>query len=263
MDRDYIQPRRIGRRKTDQVLWDQLCRYQRLFRVGQVIASEMDPERLLQVIREQTDQVMEIERSRVFLYDARRDQLRSPVAGGRKREIRLSAHSGVPGWVFRHKSPLIVNDAYGDPRFDPEADETTGFVTRNTLGVPLVNGHGACIGVLEALNKKGSEFDDEDQAALGALSHYVAIALENSKRYRDLKRTIRATEQRIQSLGRDLTLPLDGVSRLVTDLREKGGSAGTAESETLLAEVRRHLSQLYEIRNRINDFPGDESLSKY
>ena len=253
MDRDFVQPRRIGRRDTDQVLWDQLCRYQRLFRVGQVIASEMDPDRLFRVIREQTDGVMDIERSRVFLHDPGHDRLWSaPSAGAREGEVRLPADSGVPGWVFQNKSPLILNDAYGDDRFDPEADGRTGFITRNILCVPLVAPDGRCIGALEAINKKGSEFDEEDQAVLVALSHYAALAVENSRRCRDLHTASRTAEQRLRDLHQALTPPLDALSHLLAELSEEAESAKSAGPKTILSEARVHLDHLHAIRDRLD-----------
>ena len=202
--------------------------------MGQVIASEMDPDRLFRVIREQTDGVMDIERSRVFLHDADQDRLWSaPSAGARQGEVRLPTDSGVPGWVFQNKSPLILNDAYGDDRFDPEADGRTGFITRNILCVPLIAPDGRCIGALEALNKKGSEFDEEDQAVL------------------DLHTASRTAKQRLRDLHQALAPPLDALSHLLAELGE-AESAKTAGPKTLLSEARVHLDHLHAIRDGLD-----------
>ncbi len=244
MERDYIQPRRIGRRETDQVLWDQLCRYQRLFRVGQVIASELDLDRLFKVVREQTDRVLDIERSRLFLHDARHDRLWSASgADAREGEVRLPTDSGVPGWVFRNKSPLMIHDAYGDARFDPKTDERTGFITRNILCVPLIDPEGHCTGALEAVNKKGGEFDEEDQTVLVSLSHYVALAVENWRRCNDLQAANRSRVQRLLAIQNEMTPSLDAISHLLAELGEEGKPGKTA-----LAEAEDGLDRLYAIR---------------
>jgi len=56
------------------------------------------------------------------------------------------------------------------------------------LCVPLVNRRGDCIGALQALNKNpGGVFSEDDVELLTLMSHYVAIALENSKLYQEVK----------------------------------------------------------------------------
>jgi signal transduction protein with GAF and PtsI domain len=105
----------------------------------------------------------------------------------RKNEIRIPSNCGVAGWVFQNNTPLIINDAYSDPRFYSGVDKISGFKTRNILCVPLVSNRGSCIGTLEALNKISDDFRDEDLEWLTSISHYVAIALENSIVYEELK----------------------------------------------------------------------------
>jgi adenylate cyclase len=66
----------------------------------------------------------------------------------------MPKNSGVAGWVYSNKTPLIVPNAYSDPRFYPGIDEKTGFKTKNILCVPLINRDYKCIVTLQALNKK-------------------------------------------------------------------------------------------------------------
>jgi putative nucleotidyltransferase with HDIG domain len=74
-----------------------------------------------------------------------------------------------------------------------KADEKTNFKTKNMVCVPVVS-KGQVIGVLQAINKKGSEhFTAEDVGLLETLSHQVAIAVENSMLYAKLKETFLQT----------------------------------------------------------------------
>jgi len=130
---------------------ERLRRYRKAFHVGQLITAEVDRDRLFEVIIHQTNEVMESIRSTVFLHDDKADQLWSLVGVGlKKREIRIPSDYGVAGWVFQHRVPVTVNDAYSDPRFYSEVDKKSGFRTRNIMCVPLVNWAGHCIGALQS-----------------------------------------------------------------------------------------------------------------
>jgi class 3 adenylate cyclase len=192
MDKDnhlYTKERSVGRRKDDFGTREKLRKHDLLFHVGQVITSEMNLNDLFEVIMDQTNQMMGSQRSTVFLYDEKSNELWSLIATGMGRdEIRIPSAYGVAGWVFQNKTALTINDAYKDPRFWSEVDKQSGFRTRNIVCVPLVNRRGDCIGALQALNKFPSGvFSEDDVDLLTLMSHYAAIALENSKLYQEVK----------------------------------------------------------------------------
>ncbi len=181
--------RKPGRREEDIILRDENYRYKQLYMVGQTITSEMKMDALFQLIMDQTNQIMNTERSTVFLHDEATDELWSLIATGMgKNEIRIQADSGIAGWVFQNRKQLVVNDTYGDRRFNLEVDLTSGFRTKNILCVPIINREDRCIGALEALNSKSGKFSDDDCKFLRSISDYVAIALENAKLYEDVKK---------------------------------------------------------------------------
>lgn len=254
MDRDYVQPRRIGRRDTDQVLWDQLCRYQRLYRVGQIIASEMAPGRLYRVIGEQTEHVMEAERSLLFLHDLREDRLwLAGDAGTPQDQTPIPPDAGVAGWVYQNQTPLMVNDAYSDSRFNPDVDQVAGLITRSILAIPLMNREGRCIGVLEAVNKKAGDFVEEDKTTLLAMSHYIAIAVENSQRCRESGSGADDTVQPTGDLRRSLDASVAELTRLLSDISEKVDAAGVEGLASTLSLARRQVDRLSDLRDRISN----------
>lgn len=79
------------------------------------------------------------------------------VASGEKGEhvktVRLKKGQGIAGWVAENHLPLIIDNAKADGRFYKEADEITGFVTRNMICVP-VRTKNKLLGVLQVINKK-------------------------------------------------------------------------------------------------------------
>ncbi len=197
---------RLGRRKEDRELWAAYQNYQKLMAVGQLIISEMNLEELFEVIIAQTNHILGTERSTLFLYDKESDTLWSLVATGvEKGEIRIRSDQGIAGWTFQHRTVVHVNDAYTDARFSDAYDRISGFLTRNILCIPIQNRKGQRVGVIQALNKVKGAFIDQDIQVLHALSHYMAIALENAALYRDVKQYSKQLEEtlvRIETLNR-------------------------------------------------------------
>lgn len=108
----------------------------------------------------------------------------------RLKRQRVGAGRGIAGWVLRHKTPLIVDDAQSDERFDAGFDKLTGTVTRTLLAVP-VYARGETVGVLEAMNKVGgSAFTESDAELLEALADQVGIAVDNARMYAQLRRRL-------------------------------------------------------------------------
>src|SRR5687767_989219 len=81
---------------------------------------------LLQAVEQASLRVLDCERTTIFLYDRRNDELYSRVATGQT-EIRFQAGRGIAGEVFRNEKIINVPDAYSDPRFNPEVDRRTGY----------------------------------------------------------------------------------------------------------------------------------------
>ena len=101
---------------------------------------------LFELIIDHTNQIMGTERGSVFLYDEKTAELWSLVATGmKKNEIWISSDYCVAVNIFQSKTPLIIYDAYNDPRFYTEVDELSGFRTKNILCIPLINRKGDCI----------------------------------------------------------------------------------------------------------------------
>lgn len=87
---------------------------------------------------------------------------------------------GVAGTVAATGKNIRVANAYEDSRFFRDIDQKTGFQTRSILCV-AVPGFGAQsnpIAVIQLMNKQnGRDFDEDDEAALTALSIEVSLAL--------------------------------------------------------------------------------------
>ena len=131
--------------------------------------------------------VMNADRASLFLIDAVAGELWSKVAEGEEnREIRLPLGKGIAGWVAQHDQLLNIEDAYTDPRFNPEVDKRTGYRTRSLLCGPIKNLQGETLGVIQVINKKGKAFDQDDEALFQAFAYQTAIAVENFQLYKKI-----------------------------------------------------------------------------
>lgn len=162
-----------------------------LLKVGQAMAAERDLEKLLQTICEETETALDSDRCTVFLYDSKTNELWSRLASGldETEEIRFPAHQGLAGYVVKTGEILNVENAYEDPRFNPEVDRQTGYKTNNMLCLPMRNRKGGIMGVFQVLNKKNSMFKRSDEELLMAIASSAGIALENAQLYLEQKTT--------------------------------------------------------------------------
>ena len=147
--------------------------------------STLDLGELIHIILQIATRQTGAERGTVFLADRERKEIWSLVGLGLEQQvIRLPAERGIAGWVAREGSAVRLENAYEDPRFEPDIDRKLGFKTNELLCLPIRNEAGAIIGVLQLLNKQEG-FSDEDEAFLDALSAHVALALEKAQLHRE------------------------------------------------------------------------------
>lgn len=237
-----------------QALREQIHRYKQLFRVGQTITSEMDLKTLFDVIIAQTDEIIETERSTLFLYDERNNELWSLSATGLDiNEIRIPPDQGVAGWVFQNRTSLIINDAYTDFRFNPAVDKKSGFLTRNIICIPLINLKGNTIGVLQALNKRSGDFSDDDLTMISSISHYITIALENAKLFEELKALDKAKERIVNHLSHELKTPLTVISGVLERISQKLDETAFTGLQKTLERGRRNVARLLSLQDKIDD----------
>ncbi len=155
--------------------------------LSQLFDLEGNIDTALSVSMYNLNQFMESERSSIFLFEPVKKQLTSfSSLDLEKDEVRIPKSLGVAGWVFEHRKPAVVNNAYEDSRFYRGVDDMTGFHTRNLICTPLVDDKDHCLGTLQSLNKKNGDFKTDDLELLDLTASMVAVALNNNKRYNEI-----------------------------------------------------------------------------
>ncbi len=145
--------------------------------VSRMLAVTSDLDVLLNRIAESVTALLDCDRASIFLHDPKADELWTKVAL-QSQPIRINSTAGIVGAAFRSNQVLIVPEPYKDPRFNPEPDRRSGFVTRNILAAPMVDIRDKPIGVLQAINKSSGSFMETDAAMLQLLADQAGVAIQ-------------------------------------------------------------------------------------
>jgi sigma-B regulation protein RsbU (phosphoserine phosphatase) len=145
--------------------------------LSRMLAVPSDVGTMLAQIARTCTELLDCERASIFLHDAEKKELWTTVALGSD-EIRLPSTAGIVGAAFTNNAVVHVADPYRDPRFSPAPDRRTGFVTRNLLSAPMADLNGKPMGVVQAVNKHGAGFAENDTALIRLLSEQAGVALQ-------------------------------------------------------------------------------------
>ena len=130
----------------------------------------------------------------VFLLDAETDELVFEAVSGEGEESlvgrRFPSSTGIAGWVLVTGQSLVLDDVTADPRFASQAAQSTGYVPKAIMAVPLESGD-RTLGVLEVLDRpSGERFTMAESDLLGMFAAQAAIALDLLERSRSARRLL-------------------------------------------------------------------------
>jgi GAF domain-containing protein len=153
-----------------------------------VLGAEEGYRALLRATVEVARAIFHAKASSVFLLDEDADELVfEAVAGGGSEGLvgrRFPSSTGVAGWVLVTRQPLVIDDLAQDTRFARDVAESTGYVPRSLMAVPLLVDD-RILGVLEVLDRPNVEpFSLAEMDLLGLLGNQAAIALDLLQRAR-------------------------------------------------------------------------------
>jgi len=198
--------------------------------VGLALGATNDLDPLLELILAKITEALEADRATLYLRDEATDELLSQIVQGDEvRTIRLRVGQGIAGQVAETGKPLRIDDAYADPRFNPEWDVLTGYRTETILAAPMKNHEGRTIGVVQVLNKRSGPFSDVDGVILAALATQAAVSIDNSMLFisvRQKNQELLVIQEKLERRVRDL--------KLLFDLESSMGRASSLD-EILLA----------------------------
>lgn len=191
-----------------------LAAYEHLLKITLALSGERDIARLYEQIIEAAQELTHSDGGTLYIVDERDGHavLRFEVLRNDTFSIRLGGTSGTPvpfapiglflpdgtpnlsnicAYVYHHRHPVNIADAYSEDRFDLSGtlafDQKWGYRSQSLLTLPLANHEGSIIGVLQLINAKNPAdgtvlpFDPALEPIVGALASSAAITLENQQ----------------------------------------------------------------------------------
>ena len=172
-------------------------------------------EELLRSITAAAKDIFEAAACSLALLDDAQEELTFYVASGAGAEdvvgLRVPVGQGIAGWVVASGQPIEIADVTRDPRFARDVAESTGYVPRAILAMPLETER-AMLGVIEVLDRRGSGGSGaRDMELLALFARQAALAIENSRVFSELGRAL--FEAVARAGGGELGAALDQVAR--------------------------------------------------
>ena len=253
--------RRSADRAGVQVQEERIRKLQSLLELGRLIGLDLQLHEMLRQIAQKAAEVMEADRSSLFLYDREADELWSTVALGMgERVIRIPSGAGISGYCFKTGEVVNLEDVYNDPRFNREVDMGTGYHTRSMLCMPLFTREGERLGVIQLLNKREGVFSREDETFLRTFGNQASVFIEMAqlqkariealeKSRAELERLNWVKDKALDHLSHELRTPLAVIQGKLKLLKRKlQEQAPRFEEERFFETVEKHLNRIMDIQ---------------
>ncbi|MBI5574382.1 MAG: GAF domain-containing protein [Elusimicrobia bacterium] len=235
-----------------------------LLDANRILTSTLDINKLLTVIMELAQKVVNAEASSLLLIDETTGELyfdvTTGVAADEVKRLRLKFGEGIAGWCAAHNRSLIVEDVIKDMRWTGRADDKSGFKTKSIICTPL-RYKGSVLGVIEGINSVSRDFfTDDDLPFFEAFANQAAVALENARLFMKL---IQEKEK--------ISAAFDGMSESVF-VTDKNGTITQANKSAFNLINSENISGLalpkvltdigFETPHRFLDFDGKIKISE-
>ena len=178
---------------------------------------------LLETFTLKIGQILQAERTTIFVVDEDRRELWSKVAQGSDEdsdegslEIRVPLDKGIAGYVATTGEGVNIPDVYADARFNAATDRQTGYRTRNMLCMPVMSSGDRVVAVAQLLNKLGhgtQPFSSEDEERFAEFAPSIGILLESCQSFylaarnqKGVAALLKAISSMEQSLNLNVTL---------------------------------------------------------
>jgi signal transduction histidine kinase len=156
----------------------------RLIEVSVTLNSTLNLEELLQFIIRSATEILDCESVSILLYDEKQGRLVFAAATGSDpkclSEMPVPLDNSLAGAIFRENKSITISDVKGDARHYLPVSKHVDFEVKNLLGVPM-RIKNKPTGVLEALNKRGRNFEESDADILAVIASQAAVAIHNAR----------------------------------------------------------------------------------
>lgn len=187
-----------------------------LLEITQQLTAETDLDRLLNLIVTRTTQLLDADRTTMYLLDQETGELWSKIAEGTM-TIRLPLGHGLAGYVAQTGEVINITDVQNDPRHAARFEKLTGYRVHTMLAAPMRDRAGHVIGVIQVLNKRDGVFTSRDEEVITALASSAAIALENARLHTQVQRMLDSVIATLSAVIDARDKQMTGHSQRLTD----------------------------------------------
>ncbi|WP_245939774.1 adenylate/guanylate cyclase domain-containing protein [Stenomitos frigidus] len=219
--------------------------------------SSLDLQETLNKVMDEAQELMQADRSTLWLVDRDRDQLWTKIPiNDALVELRIPMGAGFAGQVALTGEPVIIPfDLYDDPnsQTSKETDQKTGYRTCSILCMPVFNADGELIGVTQLINKKKqgdyppydpahypeapdcwrASFNRNDQEFMQAFNIQAGVALQNAKLFETVKQQEQMQRDILRSLSNGV-ISTDKNGTIIAANESAKKLLGLDESDTTL-----------------------------
>ncbi len=185
-------------------------------RISAALFSKTDLDSLLGEALHVSLETVEADAGSIWLYDSdRRKLICRNVYGGKEELVGFEIDPEKPdakaAAVFRTGKPTITDTT--TEVYDSTADQTYGYQTNKLLTIPLKNLGGETIGVLQILNKRFGQFDEDDQELMEIVASLAATSIVNVRLAEEAQ--LAAVARAVGDLGHDIKNALTPIETMV------------------------------------------------
>jgi signal transduction protein with GAF and PtsI domain len=189
-------------------------------RISEALAQRMKMRDLVEQALRTTLDILNAENGSLLLADADRKELvfcqsigDKPVPYG----TAIPWTRGIAGAVFQSGKAEVLSDAQKDPRYLADIDFMCGSVTHDMITMPLKKWQGDPIGVVQVMNKRHGQLDEQDVGVLTITCALSALAIEQARFFEQTKdgevaqeriEALTQSEARLRGLATELNLAL-------------------------------------------------------
>jgi GAF domain-containing protein len=164
-------------------------------RLAGATAQAVEPAGFDEHLRAITDAAKDIfsaEACSLALVDDEGENLVYRVASGVGAESivgqKIPVGHGIAGWVVSSGMPMSIDDVANDPRFQRSVAESTGYIPRSLLVMPLETER-AILGVITVLDREppaDAAGAQRETTLLGLFARQASLAIENARTFRSV-----------------------------------------------------------------------------
>ncbi|NDJ54936.1 MAG: GAF domain-containing protein [Chloroflexi bacterium] len=180
--------RRVEERTED--LAAERDRIDTLYHIAVELTASLDLDRVLNRALELVGAAVGAEAGQLFLVDPQSDRLiyRAQLAGNvilppGGKQIPVSRHEGMAGWVMNNRESIVVDDVTIDPRWESiQGTESR----RSLLGAPLIANY-EVLGCIFFVSDRLAAFNQGHLQLVEAAANQVAVNINNAELYRMIR----------------------------------------------------------------------------